>query len=488
MAKEKQERTPRTPKLWEALIPIVFLIVVVILSSVKWGFQPHIPIIMTNVVMVLIAVRCGYSMSTIISGGVESVKSAVEAILIIMCVGMLISTWVYSGTMPTMVYYGLRLIAPQAFLPLGCFATFLVAVTTGSSWTAAGTIGVALMGIALGLGINPAIAAGMVISGAYAGDKLSPLSDSTNLAAAGAQTPLYDHVRAMLTTTIPSMCIALVLFTIVSIVVSDPSGYDPSQSLALQAAIEENFYISPWLLAPILIILIGAIKRIPAIPTMLLASALAMVIAYFAQGASWTDLFNSLQSGAVFETGNEAADSLLNRGGFDSMMWTVSLIMFTLFFGGILEKCGFVDVLLGGVVKRVRTVGSLVFATVVTGIICDFLLAGQYLAILVPAKLYAKKFDEMGLSRSLLSRSCEDGGTLWSPMVPWAGCGAYMSATLGVGCFAYLPYSFFILVNPIVAIVLTYLGIGVLYKEYDGKSREEIKALKQARKEGRQSP
>lgn len=416
--RKKTTGAPRLPRLWEALIPIVFLVFVVIMSSVKWGFQPHIPIIMTDVVMVLIALKCKNSLSSILKAGVDSVKSALEAILILMCVGMLISTWVYSGTVPAMVYYGLKLIAPQAFLPLGCVITFLVAITSGSSWTAAGTIGVALMGIGMGLGIHPALTAGMVISGAYAGDKLSPLSDSTNLAAAGAQTPLYDHVRAMLTTTLPSLCISLVLFTIAGFIVSDPAGYDPSGAVELQAAIWENFYISPWLLVPILVILLGAVKKIPAIPTILMASALAMVIGRFAQGRTWIELFQSLQSGASFETTNAAANQLLNRGGFESMMWTISLIMFTLFFGGILEKCGFIDVLLGGIVKRVNTVGSLILATVLTGIVCDFLMAGQYLAILVPAKLFAKKFDEMGLSRNMLSRSCEDGGTLWSPMVP----------------------------------------------------------------------
>lgn len=205
----------RLPKMWEAVFPIVFMMVLIILCTVRWGIEPHIPLVISCVVTIAMAWRCGYRWGAIITGILDSINRAVEALLIIMCVGMLIGAWVWSGTMPAMVYYGLDIIAPGAFLVVGAILTAIVGLATGSSWTASGTVGVALMGIALGLGINPAIAAGMVISGAYMGDKLSPLSDSTNIAAAGAETPLYEHVRAMMTTTIPSFCIALVIYAII---------------------------------------------------------------------------------------------------------------------------------------------------------------------------------------------------------------------------------------------------------------------------------
>lgn len=479
---EKPQKVARNPKFWEACIPIVFLIVTVLLASLRWGFDPHIPIILTDIVIILVAMWCGHDINKIVAAGMDSVKSAAEAIVIIMCVGILIATWIYAGTMPAMVYYGLKLLTPAMFLPLGCFICFLVAVMAGSSWTAAGTVGVAFMGIAAGLGIDPALAAGMVVSGAYAGDKLSPLSDTTNLAAAGANVPLYEHVKGMVSTTLPSGIIAIALYLVVGLVVGDSSGYDPSVVQGILTALDNTFVMSPLLLLPILVILWGALKKIPAIPTMLLASAIAVFMGVFVQHFDWITIMNAAEGGAAFETGDAYADGVLNRGGFMSMMWTAALIMFTLFFGGVLQGCGFVDALLGGIVGRIKRVGSLVAATVLTGIACDFLLAGQYLAILVPAKLFAEKFDEMGLSRKLLSRSCEDGGTLWSAMVPWAGCGAYMQGTLGVSPFAYLPYTFYTLLNPIIAIVMAYMGKGIFWAEEDGKTKEEIKALRAARK------
>ena len=201
-----------------------------------------------------------------------------------------------------------------------------------------------------------------------------------------------------------------------------------------------------------------------------------------AQGATFPEVFGGLQYGFSIETGNEVADKLLNRGGVDSMMWTISLIMFALFFGGILEKCGFVEVLLGGIVKRVKTVGGLVSATIVTGIVCNVVLTDQYLAILVPGRMFAPTKNKKGLSRSFLSRTTEDGATMWSPLIPWNGCGAYQAATLGVSNWAFMPYAFVNLISPVYAIIISYMGIGIKYKEEDGKTRAEIKQLKAKRK------
>lgn len=468
----------RKPKIWEALIPVIFMMVIIILATIVWGVEPHVPLVLSTIVSAFVAFRCGYTWQGILSAMLDSINRTVEALLIIMCVGMLIGAWVWSGTMPAMVYYGLDLISPAAFLPLGCILTALVGLATGSSWTASGTVGVALMGIAMGLGINPALSAGMVISGAYMGDKLSPLSDSTNVAAAGAETPLYDHVRAMMTTTIPSFCISLVIYAIIGTVVVNASGYDPTLAQVIQNAISENFYLSPWIILPVFVVVIGAVKRIPAIPSLLLAAAFGCIIAMIAQNATISEVLNALQYGYEADTGNAIADKLLNRGGINSMMWTISLIMFALAYGGILEKCGFVEVLLGGLVKRTKSIAGLVAAEMVTGILCDIVLTDQYLAILVPGRMFQKSFDEKGLSRSFLSRTTEDAATLWSPMIPWNGCGAYQAATLGVSNFAFAPFAFMNLINPIYAFVITYFGFGIKYKEYDGLKGAELKAAK----------
>ncbi len=440
------------------------------------------PLVLSCIATALMAAVCGYNWEAIITGALDSIKSAVEALLIIMCVGMLIGSWVWAGTMPAMVYYGLEMISPGAFLVVGAILCGIVGLATGSSWTASGTVGVALMGVAMGLGIDAPIAAGMVISGAYMGDKMSPLSDSTNVAAAAAGTPLYDHVGAMMTTTIPSFCLALVGYGIVGAVVIDKDGYDPTLAQGIQDAIADTFNLSPWLMIPVLVVLYGAIKRIPAIPSLLLAAAFGCAIAMIAQGATLAEVLGALQYGYEADTGNAIADKLLNRGGIDSMMWTISLIMFALAYGGMLEKCGFVETLMGGFVKRVKTLGGLVASTIVTGIICDVILTDQYLAIMIPGRIFSHEFDRRGLSRSFLSRTTEDGATLWSPMIPWNGCGAYQSATLGVSNWAFMPWAFMNLINPVLAIVITYLGIGVKYKEYDGLRGEELKAAKAKKK------
>lgn len=455
-------REERLPKFWEALVPAVFMMVTIIICTVAWGIEPHIPIVLSCIVAAAMAARCGYSWEAIISGILDSIGRATEALIIVMVVGMLIGSWVLAGTMPAMVYYGLDLIAPSVFLVVGAILCGIVGIATGSSWTASGTVGVALMGIAMGLGINPALAAGMVISGAYMGDKWSPLSDSTNIAAAAAETPLYEHVRSMVTTTLPSFCIALVLYGIIGFTTIN-GEFDSTAIVEIQTAISDIFYISPWIMLPVLFVIGSAILRIPAIPSLLLASGVAGIIAMTAQGATFPDFLSALHYGFEAETGNEIADKLLNRGGLDSMLWTISLIMFALAFGGILEKCGFIEVLLGGLVRRCKSVGSLVAATIATGIICDFVLTDQYLAILVPGRLFAKAYDEKGLKRSFLSRTLEDGGTLWSPLVPWNGCGAYQAATLGVANFDFLPYAFMNLINPVYAIVISYMGIGIKY-------------------------
>ncbi len=467
----------RLPKLWEALVPGVFMMVLIIVCTVKWEIEPHIPIVVSCVVAALMAYRCGYRWDAIISGILDSIARATEALIIVMIVGMLIGTWVLAGTMPAMVYYGLDLISPSAFLVVGAVLCALVGLATGSSWTASGTVGVALMGIAAGLGINPAIAAGMVISGAYMGDKWSPLSDSTNIAAATAETPLYEHVRSMMTTTLPSFCIALVLYAIVGIQVGS-QGFDAHTVGEIQSAISGEFNIQIWIMIPVLVVIFSAVKKIPAIPSLLLAVAIAGIVAMISQGSSIADVLGAMHYGYEADTGNAIADKLLNRGGLDSMMWTIGLIMFALAFGGILEKTGFVEVLLGGVTRRIKTVGGLVTATIITGIICDFVLTDQYLAIIVPGRMYAKIYDQKGLKRSFLSRTLEDGGTLWSPMVPWNGCGAYQAATLGVYNLDFWPYAFMNVINPFYAIAISYLGIGVKYvdPEMNPRNKKKIKS------------
>lgn len=468
----------RKPYLWEALVPIIGMMVIIIFAILKLGLEPHIPIVFACILAALMAKKVGCSWTEIRSGILDSIFRAVEALIIVMIVGMLIGSWVLCGAVPAMVYYGLDLISPKVFLMTGAIICAIVSLATGSSWTSSGTVGVALMGIAAGLGINPALAAGMVISGAYFGDKLSPLSDSTNIAAATAETPLYSHVGSMMYTTIPSFIIALIIYGIIGFT-GDIQGFDNSRVLLIQNSLKEQFYISPWVMLPALFIIYAAVKKIPAIPSLIGGSIIGGIFAMIFQGAGLGDVLYAFHYGYTSETGVEIVDKLLSRGGVDSMMWTISLIMFALAFGGILEKGRFVEVLLERIVARIKSVGSLVTVTILSGIVCDFILTDQYLSILVPGRMYAPLYDKMGLERYYLSRTLEDGGTLWSPMCPWNGCGAYQAATLGVATFAYFPFAFMNLVNPLLAIAFAFLGIAVFRKkekEGTGQSLEGIQA------------
>ena len=468
--KVKVKKQPRAPKVWEVLIPIVFMMVLIIVCTVSWGVEPHIPILLSCMVAAVVAARCGFGWEAIVAGLLDSIGRAMEAMLIVMCVGALIGTWVLSGSMPAMVYYGLQILTPSTFFFFGVLLIGIVGFVSGSSWTASGTIGVAFMGIGAGLGLNPALCAGMVISGAYMGDKWSPLSDSTNLAAATAETPLFKHVRAMISTTLPSFILAMIIYGVIGLTV-DKSGYDASNVENILQALNNTFDINVFLLLPLLVILLGAWKQWPALPTLLGASLVAGAIAIIAQGATVPEVLNAMHYGFSAETGNETVDNLVNRGGVDSMMWTISLIMFALAFGGILEKCGFIEALLGKLITKVKSIGGLVALTCLTGIACDFILTDQYISILIPGRMYAKYFDQKGLARNFLSRTLEDGATLWSPMCPWNGCGAYQAATLGVPTWQYFPYAFMNLINPIMAILFSYIGVSIMFKDEEQNAK-----------------
>ena len=453
----------RKPKIWEALVPIIGMAMIIVYSMIVLEIDPHIPIVISTILAGFMALKVGCSWFEIRDGMIESIYRAVEALVIVMIVGMLIGSWVLAGSVPAMIFYGLELISPKYFLPTGCILCAIVSVATGSAWTSGGTIGVALMGIGTGLGINPALTAGMVVSGAYFGDKISPLSDSTNVAAAAAETDLYLHVKSMMYTTVPSFIIALLLYFIVGLRYNT-SSVDLENITLIKNALSSNFNISPWLLIPPIVVLITAVKKVPAIPSLLIATIIGGIFAMIFQNASFVDVLNVLQDGYVGETNIAIVDKLLTRGGVNGMLWTISLIIFALCFGGILEKARFTEVILEKVIQYVHSVGSLVATTIVTGILCDFVLTDQYLANIIPGRMFYKAYDDMGLERYYLSRTLEDGGSLWSPMFPWNGCGAYQSATLGVPTFSYFPYVFLSLINPIVSIIMAYMGIAVFKK------------------------
>lgn len=477
-----KSKKPREAKLWEALIPVVgtiALLMYCVLPYFEVKQSVHIPLVFGTLVAAIVAItRLGYSWKDIEVGIISSISGTMQAIIILAIIGMIIGTWILGGIVPTLIYYGLKILNPAVFLVAACLLCAVVSLATGSSWTTAGTVGIALMGVAAGLGVPTPMAAGAIISGAYFGDKMSPLSDTTNLAPAMSGANLFDHIRHMAYTTGASLVIALVGFAILGFRFAGKS-LDTSNIDILTDLMSKNFTITPILLIVPIIVIVMVAKKVPAIPGLFIGVLLGGAAAILTQDATFAGVMSAMQDGVVSETGNEILDTLLTRGGYQSMMWTISLILAALSFGGTLEKTGMLESIAKRVLRYAKSTGSLVTATIFTSIFTNVLAGDQYLSIVLPGKMYKDEYHRRGLAPRNLSRCLEDAGTLTSPLVPWNTCGATMSTYLGVATIEYLPYCFLNLVNPFVSIFFGFTGITMMKLE-DDPSAPEYKGKVQA--------
>ena len=463
--KTKKIKVKREATLLEALIPVIATVAILMYTILPvFGVEGevHIPLILGALVGVLVAVyRMGYTWQDIETGIISSIGGTMQAIIILAIIGMIIGTWILGGIVPTLIYYGLQVLSPGIFLFATLILCSIVSMATGSSWTTAGTVGIALMGVGAGLGINPAMTAGAIISGAYFGDKMSPLSDTTNLAPAMAGSTLFDHIKHMVYTTGVSYVIAAAGFIFLGFGYAG-KALDTASINEILDLMSQNFNINPiLLLVPIIVIVMVAMKA-PAIPGLFVGTLLGGVAALTFQGATMGDVLNAMQNGVTSETGNAVLDTLLSRGGLQSMMWTISLIMCALTFGGVLEKTGMLESIAKRVLKYAKSTGSLVTVTILTSIFANVLAGDQYLSIVLPGKMYKEEYHRRGLAPRNLSRCLEDAGTLTSPLVPWNTCGATMSTYLGIPTVEYIPYCFLNLVNPLVSIVFGFTGITMM--------------------------
>jgi NhaC family Na+:H+ antiporter len=453
-----KEKTQRQISFGEVLFVLLFLIVSLMATIMLFGGDPHMPILVTAGVASIVAIRAGYKWDDIQDGIIDGIKMSMQAILILMIVGMLIGVWILAGVVPTMIYYGLKILSPGIFLVATCLICCIVSLATGSSWTTAGTVGVALMGVGMGLGMPLPMVAGAIISGAYFGDKMSPLSDTTNLAPAMAGSDLFDHVKHMIYTTGPSLIIALILYGILGARYAGKE-LDVAQINQLLDGLAGQFAINPLLFIPPIIVILMVVFKVPAIPGLIGGVVLGGIFAAIFQGAGMSAIIEASHYGFVSETGIVEIDDLLSRGGLDSMMWTVSLIMIAMSFGGVLERTGMLNALLEKVLRVVNSTGSLVLATVLSCFFINLTSGDQYMSLVVPGRMFKNAYAERGLHPKNLSRVLEDAGTLSSPLIPWNTCGAFMLSTLAVHPFAYLPYAFLNLLNPIVSVFYGYTGI-----------------------------
>ncbi len=473
--------TVTKPSLLLSLVPIVALVAllagsVALFGDSNSGGPNQIALILAATITTGIGLRLGHSWKDLEAGIVHGIGLSMGAVLILLVVGALIGSWILAGVVPTMIYYGLQLLTPAIFFPSACILCCLVSVATGSSWTTAGTVGVALIGIAAAQDLNLGLAAGAIVSGAYFGDKMSPLSDTTNLAPAMAGTDLFTHIRHMMWTTTPSLIIALILFTVLGMTNAAPQ--DTAAVQAILVSLQQNFAVGPHLLLPAVLVIVMVIRKVPATPALVIGALVGCVFAVLFQPGAVTRLadagdlphwaalikgcWQALASGFALTSGNAALDDLLSRGGMGSMLNTVWLILSAMTFGAVMEKTGMLARIAEAILGAVRGTGSLISATLATSIGMNVMASDQYIAIVIPGRMFRAEFARRGLAPQNLSRCLEDAGTMTSALVPWNTCGAFMAQTLGVATVAYAPYAFLNLLNPIISAIYGFTGFSIV--------------------------
>lgn len=470
---------PKTIPLTLALIPVVFLMCMLAASVYLFGdsssYGPNqIALLLAAGVVALVGLWRGQPWAELEAAMINGISRAMNACLILLVVGSMIGTWIISGTAPALIYYGLGMLDPAWLYPASLIICALVSVAIGSAWTTAGTIGIALLGVAHVMGLSLEITAGAVVSGAYFGDKMSPLSDTTNLAPAMAGSELFTHIRHMMWTTIPAFVIALCLFVAFA---WNAGEHTASADIIQQSRtlLTQQFAMGWPTMIPLVVVLGLALNKVPAYPAILLGALTGAVVAFFYQAdslsriaetgtGSWGAarvIWAALATGYESHTGDAVLDSLLSRGGMASMLNTVWLIITAMSFGALMEHTGLLNRLVAVLLKRVRGVGSLIATTVGTAIGMNIIGSDQYMAIVLPGRMFRLEFQRRGLAPENLSRTLEDAGTMTSALVPWNTCGVFMASTLGVSTFAYAPYAFLNLVTPLVAICYGYANFKI---------------------------
>ena len=445
----------------QAMLILVISILVIILGIKVVKAPTAIILLFGGIITVIISTIFGIEYSDIQSDIVKTITTMAVPILIVLSVGVLVGAWMISGTVPLMIYYGMKVLSPSLFLVMVCIICTLMSVMAGTSWGTISTVGIAFMGVAVGLGISLPLTAGAVVSGAIFGDKLSPMSDTTTLAPAMAGSNLFEHIKHMLYTTVPSYALTLVGFVVIGLKKTAGGEVDTAQINEILNALTGSFKINPLLLLIPIFVIGMVIMKVPAIPGLFVGSLIGAATAMVVQGSSLKEALYSLHYGYVGHTGMPMVDELLTRGGLDSMMWTVSLILCAMTFGGIMEKSGMLGRIAQEILKFANTNGKLILSTILTPIFVNLVAGDQYLSIVIPGRMFKESYEERGLAAKNLSRALEDSGTMTSPLVPWNTCGAFMMGALGVGPWVYVPYCFFNLISPVLSVIYGFTGFTI---------------------------
>ncbi len=458
------KRIRRDPTGLESLILVALSLSMLMYNVVILGGDAHVPLIMaTAIICVYAVVRLGFRWDDLMSAIGKGIREIAVTILIFGIIGMMIASWIQAGIVPTLIYYGLKILNPKFFLVLAMIICAIVSVSTGSSWTTVGTMGVVFLGIGAGFGIPMPVTAGAAISGAYFGDKISPLSDTTNLAPTVAGATLFDHIKHMLVSSGIALLIAGTIFTVMGFKYSG-KGADMSLIAEIEKGIADGFVISPiLLLVPCLVIVMAILKK-PAVPSLFLGVIAGCLCGIIFQGNSIADVSTALQYGFEFNSESEMLTELLSGGGIQSMMWSMSLTLCAICFGSVLDATDMLRILAAKLLTKAKSTGGLITCVVFTCLGTNIVTGDQYLGIILPGKMYRKEFEDRGLAPQNLSRALEDSATVTSPIVPWSSCAAVMVAALGIPTVQYLPYCFFSIASPIVSIFLGITGITIIKK------------------------
>ncbi|MCA6367046.1 MAG: Na+/H+ antiporter NhaC [Cytophagales bacterium] len=466
---------PSRPTLLHAFIPIFILVILLAINVIVFGSGAtdgpnQIALVLAASVAGIVSWRLGHSWEEIEISIVKSISSAMGAMLILLVIGSLSGAWLLSGIVPAMIYYGLKIMNPTFFLFAACIVCCIVSLATGSSWSTIATVGIALLGIGKTLGIHEGVIAGALISGAYFGDKMSPLSDTTNLAPAMAGTDLFTHIRYMVITTVPTLIITLIIFFIWGFTL-DTAGVVNTD--AVLTSIDSAFNLNPILFLVPALVLFMIVRKVPAIPALLVGSILGGIFAIIFQPqiiaqvsgitddpvkSSFVAVMKSLALSINIQTDNAMISELLSSGGMAGMLNTIWLILGAMIFGGVMESCGLLKRIVEEIIKWAHSTGSLVASTAVTSIFFNLTAGDQYMAIAVPGRMFADTYRKRGYKPELLSRTLEDAGTVTSVLVPWNTCGATQSKVLGISTWTYAPYCFFCIISPMMTVLMAYLN------------------------------
>jgi NhaC family Na+:H+ antiporter len=457
----------RKPSFLLSLIIIIVLSVMISFSMLSLKLPTIASLLLCIFYTSIISIFLGYTKENINSFILEGVKKSAFVIVMLLVIGCLIGSWIVSGIIPTIIYYGLEIINPNYFLVIGLISCSIISYFTGSAYACIGTIGVAMIGIAEGMGLSLPITAGMILSGALFGDKMSPFSDTTNMAAAITKTPLFIHIKSMLYTTFPAWVIALIIYAFIGSNFNT-STIDVQQIESLKSSIQTNFQISPLLLMVPLITIVLAIKKTPPVLAIGVGAFLSIIVGLIFQNQfdTYTILISLVEGLQIDFDSNLTTKLFSNRGGMENMMHTISIVIIALVFGEIITKTGLLGALISGLEKVVYNTVSLVFLTIISCLITTMISNSQYLSILMPGEAFLPLYKRKNISSRVLSRSLEDGGTMFGMLVPWTGDAAFAALTLGVATIDYLPFAFFALLSPIISVVFASFNLA-LWKNAD---------------------